>query len=130
VFYNKVSTLRRSRIRSDTLSFLVDLHPEAAPLCTIAAETGHSASDVAGAIRGLKSRFHVENSLIRQGLVEPTNIDGRTYYKASDEGMSTLRRIMSSESLRLRGRVTYRVTRSEQPDRIPQNTRVISRVVR
>lgn len=77
-----ISSLRKSKVRSDTLDFLISIYPTATYPYHIARELGYKHSDVIQAIRGGRG-YSADKSLISLGLVEV--IDGRRgkMYKAA-----------------------------------------------
>ena len=107
--YNHAWNLRRSRTRLDILIFLANIHPESVPLSEIARGTGHSPTDIAGALRGMGKRFRTENSLIQEGLVERVSTRGRNFYLASYEGLDALKRMVHTDPTRFEGKIVQRI---------------------
>lgn len=65
---DEIFSLRKSAVRREVLSYLAKVN--GSYVAEIAKATGHSPSQVIGALRGLKQGYKEENSLLALGLVE------------------------------------------------------------
>src|SRR6266571_5385736 len=79
-------SLRRSRTRKDILLFLRNTFPEASSPSEIAQAVGHSATDVLGALTGMRKRYLSNRSLVALGLVEVLMENDRKLYRISQAG--------------------------------------------
>ncbi|MEM4229221.1 MAG: archaellum operon transcriptional activator EarA family protein [Thermoproteota archaeon] len=64
------SSLRKSRLRREVLTFLASIYPEASYSYEISRALGISATQVLGAIKGLPKSYEPKNSLLALELVE------------------------------------------------------------
>jgi predicted transcriptional regulator with HTH domain len=65
-----IRALRRSVIRKKVVEYLYDIDPSCSYTSEIAYHIGATSSNVIGALRGMKSRYRGEESLIGLDLVE------------------------------------------------------------
>ncbi len=86
----------RSRVRKDVFKFLVELHPGESYPAEIARKIGSTPSNVRCALCGAPwgdKRFNSTYSLASLDLVDVEEIDGRRYYKATEEGLEVARNL-------------------------------------
>lgn len=89
-------SLKRSRVRTEILKFLANIHPDAGYQAEIAREIGSTPSNARCALSGAlwgEKRFHSAYSLISLGLVEAKEMNGKKYYKITDMGLEAARRL-------------------------------------
>ncbi len=76
-----IRSLRRSMIRKKIAEYLFEIHPGCSYTSEIAYNIGATSSNVIGALRGMKPRYRVTESLISLNIVEEkeTNKNIRLY---------------------------------------------------
>lgn len=94
-FEDVFRSLRRSRVRTETLMYLYKRYPMASYPAEIARKTGIDPTNIIGGLRGLGSRFDESNSLLNVRLVEKVEVGNATYYRLSERSKSFI------ESLKL-----------------------------
>jgi len=83
-------SLKKSVVRTTTLFYLYDIYPNATYPAEIARHTGIDASNVIGALRGMRDRYNGSSSLVEMGLVDVIEREGVKYYKLSEYGKRTV----------------------------------------
>ena len=90
--------LRRSSVRKKIAEYLFDISPSGSYTSDIAYNVKTTPTNVIGAIRGMSTRYRVEESLIGLNLVE--QIESRhnvKIYKLTDFGKQIVRNIKERE---------------------------------
>jgi len=85
------SSLRKSRLRREVLSFLASIYPEASYSYEVSRALGISATQVLGVIKGLPKSYEPKKSLLALGLVEEVDcyaIGRIKFYRISKLGLS------------------------------------------
>jgi predicted transcriptional regulator with HTH domain len=85
-FEEILRSLRRSRVRTETIMYLYKIYPRASYPAEIARNTGIDSTNILGGLRGMSSRFDESSSLLSQGMVEKLELGDATYYRLSDRG--------------------------------------------
>ena len=83
-FEDVFRSLRRSRVRTETLMYLYKRYPMASYPAEIARNTGIDPTNILGGLRGMGSRFDESCSLLNVRLVEKVELGNATYYRLSE----------------------------------------------
>ena len=90
-----IRALRRSSIRKKIVKYLFDISPSSSYTSEIAHRVKTTPTNVIGAIRGMDSRYRIDDSLIGLNIVE--QIEGSRQdiklYRITDFGKEMLRKI-------------------------------------
>ena len=90
-----IRALRRSSIRKKIVKYLFDISPSSSYTSEIAHNVKTTPTNVIGAIRGMDSRYRIDDSLIGLNIVE--QIEGNRQdiklYRITDFGKEILRNI-------------------------------------
>jgi len=89
-----IRSLKKSKVRKKVFLHLYKIYPKAAYLSEISKNTKIDAPNVLGALKGMGNRYKKSKSLVEMGLVEIIKVEGFSYYKISEKGKETLRKIM------------------------------------
>lgn len=95
------SSLRKSRLRREVLTFLASIYPEASYSYEISRALGISATQVLGVIKGLPKSYEPKSSLLALELVEEVDCytAGRIkFYRISKLGLSVVNSLKESYS--------------------------------
>lgn len=85
-----IRSLRTSKVRSETALYLLKIYPDASYPAEISRNTGSDPSTILGGLRGELNNYLKSNSLIKQGIVNQTEVNGRTYYVLTEFGKSLM----------------------------------------
>lgn len=82
-----MQSLRRSAVRKRIAQYLFDIRPNGSYAADIAFQVHTTPSNVTGAIKGMKSRYRNEESLIGLNLVEQVDVsENMKIYRLTDLG--------------------------------------------
>lgn len=94
--YQLLRSIRHSSIRKRVLSFLYSIKPSGSYVSNIAYDIHATPSNVLGAIRGMKSRYDVNDSLLNLNLVELCSVYRNVkFYRITDLGVVFMDRFRS-----------------------------------
>ena len=89
-----IRALRRSTVRKKIMQYLYDIKPNGSYAADIAYQVHTTPSNVAGAIKGMPSRYRNAESLITLHLVEQLKVsDHMKIYRLTDFGKEILETI-------------------------------------
>ncbi|MEF8879781.1 MAG: archaellum operon transcriptional activator EarA family protein [Candidatus Thermoplasmatota archaeon] len=93
-------SLRRSKVRKKIVEYLFEISPSGSYTSDIAYNVKTTPTNVIGAIRGMKSRYRGEESLLGLDIVERVEIDSNKnikIYRLTDFGKEILQDIRDRE---------------------------------
>jgi len=88
-------SLRRSRVRTEIVTYLYKIYPRASYPAEMSRNIGVDPTNILGGLRGMGSRFDESNSLLKMGLVDKIERENIAYYRLSERGKDLI------ESLKL-----------------------------
>ncbi len=89
-----VRALRRSNVRKKIAEYLFDISPTYSYTSEIAYHVRTTPSNVIGAIRGMQTRYRVEESLLNLGIIEERSCGNNVrLYSITDFGKEMLKTV-------------------------------------
>ena len=89
-----IRALRRSNVRKKIAEYLFDISPSGSYASEIAYNVGTTPTNVIGAIRGIKSRYREDDSLISLNIAEKmSGSENIKLYRLTDFGKEILKSI-------------------------------------
>ena len=98
-----VRALRRSSVRKKIAEYLFDISPSGSYTSEIAYHVKTTPTNVIGAIRGMESRYRIEESLINLNVVEPIKTGSKDIklYRITDFGKEIIESIKNNKERHL-----------------------------
>ena len=95
-----IRALRRSNIRKKIADYLFDISPSGSYTSEIAYHTKTTPTNVIGAIRGMESRYRVEESLLSLHVIEQVQSGSRDIklYRISNFGKEIISSLRSNKN--------------------------------